>query len=247
MSAAVTVAAATVRLGDYVALDAVSFEVAGGSTLAILGPNGAGKSTLIRAVLGLIPLAAGSISLYGKPVGQTPPEWIGYVPQLKTIDRRFPAVTCELVASGRRRGWPGRLSRVEHDAVEEALSVVGAGHLSHRPINWLSGGELQRVYLARALVRQPRLVLLDEPASGIDAVGEDDMHGYLEGYQRQHKATVLMITHDWLAARHHADNALLLNRRVVSWGPPAEALTDERIRHAFGHVGHTHGLGVSDA
>lgn len=240
MSEAIEVNGLDVQLGNYRALSDVSFSARQGDTVAILGPNGAGKSVLIKAILGLIPAAAGEVRLFGRLASEVPPEWIGYVPQLKTLDRSFPATTCDLVVSGRRRSWPGRITKSEHETAARMLAIVGAGHLCHKPLGWLSGGELERVYLARALVREPRLLLLDEPATGIDIVGEDDMYCYIEGYQKRSDAVVLMVTHDWLAARHHASQALLLNRRVVSFGKPETALTDKSMREAFGHVGHRH-------
>lgn len=241
MPDAIEISNLDVRLGDYQALVNVSFSAQPGDTVAILGPNGAGKTVLIKAILGLIPIAGGEVRLFGQRVSEVPPEWIGYIPQVKTLDRSFRGVTCELVISGKRRSWPGLITNNEHEMVDRALSAVGAAHLCHRPLTWLSGGELERVYLARALVREPRLLLLDEPATGIDIVGEDDMYRYIEEYQKRSKATVLMVTHDWIASHHHASHALLLNREVVSFGAPAAALTDEFMREAFGHVGHIHG------
>ncbi len=239
-NAAIEVSGLTVRLGGFTALDGVSFTALPGETVAVLGPNGAGKTTLIHVLLGLVQPTAGSIEILGKPPLQAPAKHIGYVPQLKTVDRGFPAVTCELVASGRRRSWPGRLTQSEHRETTRALEMVGAPNLCHKPLRWLSGGELQRVYLARALVRKPKLLLLDEPATGIDLVGEDDMYEYIEQYQRESGCAVLMVTHDWLAAQHHAAKALLLNRAVVGFGTPAEALSDSHMRQAFGHEGHVH-------
>jgi zinc transport system ATP-binding protein len=239
-AAVIEVSNLTVRLGAFTALEGVSFSVQPGETVAVLGPNGAGKTTLIHALLGLVQPAAGSVEILGHPPLEAPAEQIGYVPQLKTVDRGFPALTCELVASGHRRSWPGRLSRAEHRETTHALSLVGAANLCHKPLRWLSGGELQRVYLARALIRQPKLLLLDEPATGIDLVGEDDMYTHLEQYQRESGCAVLMVTHDWLAAQHHATKALLLNRKLMGFGPPAEALSDENMRQAFGHTGHVH-------
>lgn len=230
----------TVKLGAYTALEQASFTLAAGATLAVVGPNGAGKSTLIQALLGLVPLEAGTLTLFGEPPERQPALSIGYVPQAKSFDRTFPALTCELVASGLRRSWPGRLVPAEHARVEDSLEMVGASHLSHQPLRLLSGGELQRVYLARALIRRPRLLLLDEPATGIDAVGEDDMYAYIEQYQRDSGATVCMVTHDWLVAQHHATQVLLLNRRAVACGPPAEALSDLNLSQAFSHAGHRH-------
>ncbi len=240
MNAAIEVSNLTVKLGAFTALEDVSFCARPGETIAVMGPNGAGKTTLIHALLGLIQPTSGGIRILGHPPLQAPAAHIGYVPQFKTIDRGFPALTCELVASGRRRSWPARITRAEHQEVTAALSLVGAANLCHKPLRWLSGGELQRVYLARAIVRKPKLLLLDEPATGIDLVGEDDMYEHLEQYQRESGCAVLMVTHDWLAAKHHAAKALLLNRKLVSFGPPVEALSDEKMRHAFGHIGHDH-------
>lgn len=233
----------TVRLGDFTALDSVSFALPAGSFSAVLGPNGGGKTTLLRAVLGLVSAASGSVALFGQTASALPPLQIGYVPQLKTLDRSFPAQALELVVCGMRRRWSWRALPSERDAALAALRLVGAEHLADKSIAWLSGGELQRVYLARALARRPRLVLLDEPASGIDVFGEADMYHVLEDYRRETGAAVLMVTHDWGAAYHHADLVLLLNRQLVGFGPPATALSDEHMRAAFGHHGHDHAMG----
>ncbi len=219
----------------------VSFGLTAGCFLAIVGPNGAGKSTLVKVALGLVRPLRGRALLFGQPVG-TFPQRIGYVPQLKTFDRTFPATTLELVVSGLRRAWPARIRPAEHDIARDALSRVGAVHLDRRPLAKLSGGELQRVYLAHALVRQPDIVLLDEPATGVDFLAEHDLYDLLESYQRDTGATIVMVTHDLSAARFHADRVLVLNRRVHGFGLPEAVLTDECLRGAFGHVGHSHGL-----
>ncbi|MCX6646309.1 MAG: metal ABC transporter ATP-binding protein [bacterium] len=242
MANAIEIENLSVRLGSFLALRSITTAVNEGDFAAIIGPNGAGKSTLLRAILGLVPLETGSISLFGQPFDKTSPEWIGYVPQLKTIDRNFPAVTCDLVASGMYRSWPGILTKKDHERVHEALEMVGAENLTHKPLGHLSGGEIQRVYLARAIVRKPRLLLLDEPATGIDAVGEDQMYSILDSYLEQADTTVLMVTHDWLAARHHATKAMLINRNLIAYGPSSEALSDSNLRAAFGHIGHAHHL-----
>lgn len=153
----------------------------------------------------------------------------------------FPALALELVVSGLRRAWPFRVGEEERRRALEALGRVGALELAHRPLGRLSGGQLQRVYLARALVRRPRLLLLDEPATGVDRLGEVDLYRHLEAYQEETGATILMITHDWEAA-HHASHVLVLNRRVIGFGPPERALSEECLRQAFGHLGHEHAL-----
>uniref|UniRef100_A0A7C5REJ9 ABC transporter ATP-binding protein n=1 Tax=Thermus caliditerrae TaxID=1330700 RepID=A0A7C5REJ9_9DEIN len=231
-----------VRFGEFQALEGVSLRVPEGAFVAIVGPNGAGKSTLLKAVLGLVPFR-GEVRVFGRPLGEADPMWFGYVPQIKTFDRTFPALAVELVATGLRRRWPFRLSREAREKALAALERVGALALADRPLGRLSGGQLQRVYLARALIRGPRLLLLDEPATGVDRVGEVDLYRYLEAYQEEARATVLMITHDWEAA-HHASHVLVMNRKVVGFGPPERALTEECLRQAFGHLGHAHELYV---
>ncbi len=245
MEAAVEFGNVSVRYGSFAALDRVSLRIPEGAFVAIIGPNGAGKSTLLKLILGLLRPSEGEVRVFGRPALKVPAEWLGYVPQFKTLDRSFPALSLELVASGQRRRWPFRLSAREREAALAALRRVRGEELAGRRLSRLSGGELQRVYLARAFVRRPRMLLLDEPATGMDVLGEADMYRMLEQYQREHRATVLMITHDWEAARYHATHVLVLNRRVIGFGPPERALSDECLRRAFGHVGHPHELSFS--
>ncbi len=230
-----------VRLGEAIILEDVSFEIEPGCFLAVVGPNGAGKSTLVKVALGLITPQRGHAALFGTVAGASP-ERVGYVPQLKTFDRSFPATALELVVSGLRRSWPTRIGVAEREQARAALARVGAEHLELRQLARLSGGELQRVYLARALVRRPSLVLLDEPATGVDFLAEHDLYDLLEGYQRDTGASVAMVTHDLAAARYHADRVLVLNRRVHGFGPPDEVLCEPCLERAFGHHGHHHAL-----
>ncbi|ADD28358.1 metal ABC transporter ATP-binding protein [Meiothermus ruber] len=238
----------SVRFGEFQALQEVSLEVPEGAFVAMVGPNGAGKSTLLKALLGLErgsmrdgpTRVTGRIRVFGHPPREVPPGWVGYVPQVKGFDRSFPALAIEVVVSGLRRHWPFRIGREERRQASEVLEKVGALHLASRRLGGLSGGELQRVYLARSLIRQPRLLLLDEPATGVDVVGEADLYRHLEAYQAERGATILMITHDWEAAQHHASAVLVLNRRVVGYGPPEKVLCHECLSQAFGHVGHAH-------
>ncbi len=225
-----------VRVGATLALDDLNVSVPPGTFTAVIGPNGAGKSTLLRALLGLLTPEAGRIRLFGEPLAHAPAEWLGYVPQFKTHDLTFPARAVDLVVSGLRRSWPWRASRGERAKAEAALARAGAGHLADRLLPGLSGGELQRVHLARALVRQPRLVLLDEPNAGMDASAEADMYHVLEAYPAQTGATVVMVTHDWEGARYHASHVLLLHRQLIAFGPPADVLEERRLSQAFGHA-----------
>lgn len=231
----------SVRLGEVPVLEGVSFDLEAGRFLAIVGPNGAGKSTLVKVMLGLIEPDRGHAAVFGRHAGEVP-ERIGYVPQLKTFDRSFPASVTELVVSGLRRAWPVRVSGPEREEALRALAQVGAAPLAGRSLAKLSGGELQRAFLARALVRAPSLVLLDEPAAGVDYLAEHDLYDLLERYQAEHGATVAMVTHDLSAARYHADRVLVLNRKQHGFGAPEEVLCEPCLQEAFGHLGHRHAV-----
>jgi zinc transport system ATP-binding protein len=237
---AVEIVDLSVRFGEHLALDGISIDVQPGSFVAVIGPNGSGKSTLLKVLLGLVRPTAGRVHLFRRVPHEVPPEWIAYVPQVKTFDRSFPALSIELVATGIRHRWPGRLRARERAEALGALEQVGAAHLAFRPSGRLSGGELQRVYLARGLVRRPRIVILDEPATGIDVAAEADVYRLLDAYHREAGATVVMATHDLSAAHHHATHVLLLSQRQVAFGPPDVVLTEAHLRRAFSHVGHPH-------
>ena len=111
-----------------------------------------------------------------------------------------------------------------------------------QPIRSLSGGEIQRVYLARAMISTPPTLVLDEPSAGVDVAGAADMLECVERFRSDHGATVVMVTHDWDVAYHHATHALVLNREMISYGPAREAINEEVVRQAFGHEGHAHGV-----
>ncbi len=237
---AVEVKNLSLSYGDIKVLEDLNFSIPENAFVSIVGPNGAGKTTLMKILLGLIKVDLGEVKIFGKHPDEIDPQLIGYVPQIKTMDRNFPALAIELVASGLLRKWPWSVKGVDKENSIKALEMVKAEHLALRPITELSGGELQRVCLARSIVRNPKLVVLDEPATGIDAIGEADLYNLLEKYQQNSKATVLMITHDWHVAHHHSDFVLLLNRKQVSFGHPEEALSERNLRTAFGHIGHEH-------
>lgn len=221
-------------------LDSIEFEANSPGFLSIIGPNGAGKSAFIKCLLGLIEPTKGELLLYGNHIQNTPKDWIGYVPQFKTFDRSFPARAIDLIVSGLRYKWPAFISRSEKIVAEEALEKVHARHLLSRQVSTLSGGELQKCYLARALIKKRRLIILDEPSTGIDTFGEADLYQILEDQVAKQSTDIIMVTHDLAVARHHSTEVLLLNKKQISFGTPSNALSEEKINRAFGHSEHHH-------
>lgn len=222
------------RLGSAKVLEGIDFEVPEQSFFTIIGPNGAGKSVLLSVLLGKIKAPKSEVFL-----SSSDPNDIGYVPQFKTFDRSFPARVVDFVVSGTHRSWPLRIKPSEREQALKALSQVQAESLVDRNLKELSGGELQRCYLARALIRPRKLLILDEPATGIDALGEMDLYELLETYRSKEQLSILMVTHDLEVARHHSTEVLLLNRRQIAFGKPSSTLKPEFIDRAFGHQ-HSH-------
>ena len=233
----------SLRYGDASILEDVSFDLPAGEFLAIVGPNGAGKSTLVKVALGLKAPQKGHAMIFGRPAGEQPKR-VGYVPQLKTFDRTFPATAEELVVTGLRRSWPARVRGAEAEHAQAALARVPPAPPDPRPLARPRAGELQRAYVARALVRKPDVVMLDERATGVDFLAEHDLYDLLESYQFDTGATVVMVTHDLSAARYHASLVLVLNRRVHGYGAPEVVLCDECLEAAFGRRHHAHAISV---
>lgn len=236
-----------VHFGGHAVLEGITFEAETGDFVAVVGPNGGGKTTLIRVLLGLLEPGAGWAHVFGQRPAAVDPDLVGYVPQVKGLDRSFPARALDLVLTAVDQRWPFRIRAAERERALDALARVGAKALADRALDGLSGGELQRVYLARSLARAPRLILLDEPATGIDVAGAADLYDVLEDDQAARDTTIVMVTHDWNAAYHHATHVLLMDSRQVGFGPPSDVLTDACLREAFGHTGHAHAMLMGEA
>jgi ABC-type Mn2+/Zn2+ transport system ATPase subunit len=238
VSLALAVRNATVELGGRRVLDGVSFEVKRGEFAALLGPNGGGKTTLLRAALGLVPLRAGSIEVLGGPPGSAAAA-VGYLPQTKPLGAALPARAAELIVAARRGAWPLRLGAADRERALELLSRVGGERLVDAPLRGMSGGELQRVYLARALARDPALLLLDEPFAGLDERGRAEFLELLSQIAERSELAALLVTHSQAAVRRLADRAVLLDGRLSAWGPPDEVFEREAAR-AAAWSGHDH-------
>ncbi|MEU6857542.1 anchored repeat-type ABC transporter ATP-binding subunit [Glycomyces sp. NPDC046736] len=227
----------TVSLGGRPVLDRVDLAVAAGETVGLIGPNGAGKTTLLRAVLGLVKPDGGTIA--------TGPGRPGYVPQKHEFTWDFPITVHGAVLNARNSTrWPFQATarklrrgpgtrRADRDAAGAALDRVGLADLAHRPVGELSGGQRQRVLVARALVREPGLLLLDEPFTGVDVPTQELLTELLVRLAAEGTA-VLMTTHDLAQARSTCSRLCLLNRTVVADGPPAELSDPDLWLRAFG-------------
>jgi ABC-type Mn2+/Zn2+ transport system ATPase subunit len=210
---------------DLVLVD-VDLEVREGSFVGIVGPSGSGKTTLLKTIAGTIHPLAGSISVDRKSVG--------YVPQVESVDWRFPLTVLEAVLMGRvgarKVPWAGRAERDHARTVLDRLDLNG---LCNRHIRDLSGGQQQRMFIARALVAEPRLLLLDEPTSGIDVATRHDIMHLLHELHHEGIAIVLT-THDLNGIGAHLPELVCLNRTVVASGPPRKVLTPDVLERTYG-------------
>jgi len=212
--------------GSQLVLDGVSLSVRRGEFVALAGPNGSGKSTLVRVALGLLPSSAGQVRLLGEAPGALKDRWrIGYVPQRAVIVDQLPATVEEVVRSGclARRGWARRPHPDEQQRVDRSLDVVALSELRRRPITELSGGQQQRALIARALVSEPELLVLDEPIAGVDIESQARFRDSLVGRCRDDGVAVLLVSHELGAVAEDLDRLLVLRRGKVAFdGPPSE-------------------------
>ncbi|MEE2938036.1 MAG: ABC transporter ATP-binding protein [Planctomycetota bacterium] len=243
MATAETVAASTTPLSIYDLTVAyhrkpviwdVEFDIPAGSLVGVVGPNGAGKSTLLKAAMDLIPRASGRVSVFGKTYRQNR-QRVGYVPQREGVDWDFPVNALDVVTMGLygKIGWCSPVRPSHRRAAMEALSRVGIAELAKRQISQLSGGQQQRTFLARALVQDADLYLMDEPFAAVDAATEKAVVEILREMKSEGKTSVV-IHHDLQTVPDYFDYVILLNMRVVAHGPVAEVFTTENLNKTYG-------------
>jgi zinc/manganese transport system ATP-binding protein/zinc transport system ATP-binding protein len=221
--------------GETPVLHRVDLRIAEGQLTGIVGPSGAGKTTLLRAILGQVRIHHGQVRVTGETVRGRPPRGVGYVPQLETIDWNFPVTVEEVVLMGRAADsgpwpWPSRADRC---AMADLLDRLGILPYARRQIRDLSGGQQQRVFLARALMRSPRLLLLDEPTTGVDIKTRHDILHLLRELH-QSGVTILLTTHDLNAVATHLPHVVCLNHSVVAQGSPSEVFTPDLLSRTYG-------------
>lgn len=215
----------TFAYGGSPVLKDVSLSIRSGEFVALVGPNGSGKSTLLRILLGVLAPQTGSVSLFGSSPRDFRERWrLGYVPQRPSLSSEVPATVEEIVAAGRldRRRWWRRMGEDDRVAVGHAVDSVGLGDRAGRPLNELSGGEQQRIFIARAFASEPQLLVLDEPIAGVDAESQRRFRDSLVHLIEEHGAGVLLVSHELSAVSRDLDRVIVLKGSVLFDGPPSE-------------------------
>ena len=233
----VTGATVTYRNG-HTALRDASFEVPTGTIAALVGVNGSGKSTLFKAIMGFVRLAKGEISVLGMPVANAlRKNLVAYVPQAEEVDWNFPVLVEDVVMMG-RYGHMGMMRiprRADHEAVAAALARVNMGAFRKRQIGELSGGQKKRVFLARALAQDSRVILLDEPFTGVDVKTEEQIITLLREL-RDEGRVMLVSTHNLGSVPEFCDRTVLIKGTILAYGPTVETFTQDNLERAFGGV-----------
>ena len=215
-------------------LNNVDLKIMSGDFVGLLGPSGSGKTTLLRTILGSTKLYGGSVKVNGIDIRHKRPK-IGYVPQLETIDWNFPVTVEEVVMMGHTMNRPlyPWHKKSEKKLASEIMERLGIYHLVNHHIRDLSGGQQQRAFLARALVSNPSLLLLDEPTSGVDIKTRDEVMHLLHDLNHQ-GVTVIMTTHEINAVAVHLPWLVCINGNILAEGPPTEVITTEMLKLTYG-------------
>jgi len=233
-AAAVTVHDLTVAYREAPVLWDVDLSIPAGTLTAVIGPNGAGKSTMLKAILGLVPVAAGTVEIFGH-TSPAQRRLIGYVPQRGSVDWNFPTNALDVVTMGTygQLGWIRRPGKEQRERALHSLEQVGMADFAQRQISQLSGGQQQRVFLARALIQDAQLYFMDEPFAGVDAQTERAIVQILQTLRNEGK-TVVVVHHDLESAPEYFDWLVLLNVRKIASGPFAETFTTGNLAKTYG-------------
>jgi zinc transport system ATP-binding protein len=248
-NAVIEVRDARVSFNRIPVLRGVNLRIPKGEIVAIIGPNGCGKTTLLRALLGLQELDAGEVRLFGAAVSPRTLARVGYVPQKLMLEKNFALSVREFLALGLKatRQWFWQSKKKTEALIRPTLVEIGVEELLDLSLAELSGGQLQRVLIAFSLLKQPELLLLDEPTAGVDSPGERTFYELITEVHRRHKLTVVLVSHDLGMVFKHATWVYALNGVVCCEGTPAEVMNAESLKQAYGihvspyeHHHHTH-------
>lgn len=237
---AVRLVDAAASRGGHLVWEHVDLAVGAGQFVAVLGPNGVGKSTLLQALVGLVPFAGGRGEVLGRPIGRSN-DAVGYLPQRRSFDPATPIRGVDLVGmglDGDRWGvpvpWPGSRRRERAERIAGAVATVGATAYAHRPIGQCSGGEQQRLLIAQALIRRPKLLLLDEPLDSLDVTNQASVSALIRTVCRDHGVAVVMVAHDVNPILAALDAVIYLSRGGAVLGPPEQVITSETLTMLYG-------------
>lgn len=225
--------------GDFPALKNLTFSVTKGDFFIIIGPNGSGKTTLMKIIAGILKIQKGRLEILDCPIEsyarKTLAQTIAFVPQLTQLD--FPFSVKEVVLMGRSPylGMLGLEQEKDLIIAKQALTFTDVGHLAHRKLDQLSGGEQQRVFIAKAICQEPEIILLDEPTSSLDLAHQIRLMDLMEKLKNEKGITVVMVSHDVNLAAMYGDRLLLLNKgEIVELGNPNEVLTFQTLEQVYG-------------
>jgi zinc transport system ATP-binding protein len=227
-----------VHYGQTEALKNVSFAIDRGDFVGLAGPNGAGKTTLIKTILGLLPSSGGQIELFGKSKANFN-EWgkIGYLPQkISTINALFPATSEEVVVLGllSQKGFPKRIIARDLKKVDDTLKELGISNLKKKMLSELSGGQQQKVLLARALVSDPEILIFDEPSTALDPESRESFFQLIQKLNKQKGITVVLITHDTSYIGQYANKLLYIDKSLIYFGKFSDFCASEKMNSYFG-------------
>ncbi len=240
MNTIVSIKNVSVSFRENVALKDISLDIDGGAFVSVIGPNGAGKTTLLTIVNGLGKILSGSVQVFGETLTRINArrirEDIGYVPQHVNIDIRSPVSVHEAVCIGRygKKGLLGKWTENDENMVRDALKTVGIAHLAAKPIGHLSGGEHQKVSIARAIAQEPKIILLDEPTSNLDPKSQNDILQLIERIYGERKFTIVFVTHILSHIPECCSQVVLMKKgRVIYKGGSDEAFREDRLADLY--------------
>jgi iron complex transport system ATP-binding protein len=220
-------------------LSELSFCIENNAFFIIIGPNGSGKSTLLKIIAGIVQPSAGQIHIHGRPITGYPKKSlakiISWVPQMTVVDFPFSVLDVVLMGRAPHLGLLGLEKKTDIVKAMEALEFTGVAHLSNRKINHLSGGEQQRVFIARAICQDTEILLLDEPTASLDLAHQVRIMDLMEKLKAEKKTTIVMVSHDINLAAMYGDVLLLISKgKIVKSGPPAEVITFQTLEETYG-------------
>ena len=217
-------------------LKSIYFKCYAGEIFGIVGPNGGGKTTLLNVILGLVHPDKGSVKLFGHSPGKHSRLEIGYLPQVSHANQSFPVTVLDVVLMGlyNRLGFFNRPSRHNKQVAMDLLAQVNMAEHAKRPFGILSGGQQQRVNIARALASKPKLLILDEPSTGVDSVAQEDFYELLAQFRNEQDISVIMVSHDIGVITLHADRVACLNVQIHYHGEPDSCFTPEIRQSVYG-------------